>query len=504
METELDDLRQRVRELETRAEFAARLDQTLETLWRERTPLLRALDTLMPMLAEQTGGTQVAVHTLDEDLAWRDFHFGPRAEPQHRLRRALDVAGESLGHVELGFAERLDPEAARQSDQLLQGWCEAVDNYLASIALFRLKHQLLQRTSEALKDPILDRGIEKALAVLGEALDLEQIFVVFRHEDEDLSLRYRLLRPERSAISQEKLEALLSAHPHDLLEGRAAPILSQLGLGAHSAAELRSGVGDQRAVGRIHASSPRGELNRFERDLLESFADFLLQRVVDFNREWKHLSLCFPKPTVARLLSQPGYRERYLAAGEHDIAIMYADISGFTRISEQILKDPALIGKLIHVWSDHVVELIWNAGGVFDKMVGDCVIALFGPPFYEDAGVELCRRALEVAEATRDYTRTLNHSELFPQLSGVQPPVGVAIGLNFCPAYVGHFGPNDGYTAFSAGMNNTARLQGLAARDEIAATEAFIHMLGEPERFGEPRATKVKNVAEPLEYRLSR
>lgn len=502
VQDELENLRARVRELETSAELAARLDETLEALWRARTPLEGALGALMPILAAHAEATWVGVHTLDEELEFRDFAWGSRTEGGGSLREALDVAGEPLGHVELGFAGPLGPLEAPRRARLLHVFCEAVDNYLASIAQSRWKHRLGQRTAEALKDPLLDRGIERALEVLGESLALDQILVVFQHDDEEQGLRHRLLRPARGEYAPEELERLLASRRRDFLDGRVRDLLPRLGLEAPFETALRSGLGTDPAVGRIYAQSPRGELNRFERDLVESFADFLLQRVVDFNREWKHLSLCFPRPTVARLLGQPGYRERFLAAGEHEIAIMYADISGFTRISEQVLKDPALIGKLIHVWSDQVVDLIWNAGGVFDKMVGDCVIALFGPPFYEDAPAELCRRALEVAEATRRLTERLNRSELFPALHGLEPPVGVAIGLNHCPAYVGHFGPNDGYTAFSAGMNNTARLQGLATRDQIACTEAFVRVLGEPERFGEPLAARVKNVAEALEYRL--
>jgi class 3 adenylate cyclase len=502
MSTELETLRARVGELETWAALSSAADAALERLWRDRTSLRGALENMMPILAHHTGAARVEVHTLDEDLEWRDFSWGNTTALETQLEETLDVAGVDLGKVSLGFERALlEPEATRQRE-LLHAWIEVVDNYLASIALFRLKHQLIQETSEALKDPILDRGIERALAVLGCALELEQVLVLFRQEDEELGLRYQLLRPERCALARDEIERLLGARRRDLLGAGAPDLMPSLGFTVYTAAELRSGLGREPTVGRIYASSARGELNRFERDFLESFAAFLLQRVVDFNREWKHLSLCFPKATVSRLLAQPGYRERFLSAGEHNIAILYADISGFTRISEQVLKDPALIGRLIHLWSDHVVDRIWEVGGVFDKMVGDCVIALFGPPFYEESPAELCQRALQVAEATRLYTRTLNESELFPQLRGVTPPVGVAIGLNFCPAYVGHFGPNDGYTAFSAGMNNTARLQGLATRDEIAATEVFISTLGTPEPFGEPRSAKVKNVADALQYRV--
>ena len=69
------------------------------------------------------------------------------------------------------------------------------------------------------------------------------------------------------------------------------------------------------------------------------------------------------------------------------------------------------------------------------------------------------------------------------------------------PASVGFFGPNDDYTAFSSGMNNTARLQGVAGAGEILCMERFVGVLGETGRFSDPRHAEVKNVAEPLPYR---
>ena len=55
----------------------------------------------------------------------------------------------------------------------------------------------------------------------------------------------------------------------------------------------------------------------------------------------------------------------------------------------------AQIGALVNTWSARVVDIIWETGGVFDKMVGDCVIALFGPPFYDQPESERARRAIE-------------------------------------------------------------------------------------------------------------
>jgi class 3 adenylate cyclase len=264
---------------------------------------------------------------------------------------------------------------------------------------------------------------------------------------------------------------------------------------------LIGGLRQGTVVGRVIISRGESAFNTFDRDLLGRFADHLRQRVVDFNREWKHLSLCFPPPVVQRLLAEEGYIERFLRPREKSVAIMFCDISGFTRLSEQLLREPALIGRLIDVWSATAVEIIWETGGVFDKLVGDCVIGLWGPPFHEMDAPNACRGAALAARRIHDFTHRLVELDELPQLRQLERPPGVSTGLNYCPLYVGLFGPNEDYTGFSSGMNNTARLQGVARRDEILCLAPFVEAHGDLELFGPPQEARVKNVEHPLVYR---
>ena len=135
-------------------------------------------------------------------------------------------------------------------------------------------------------------------------------------------------------------------------------------------------------------------------------------------------------------------------------------------------------------------------------MIGDCVIGLFGPPFFEDEPAKRCANALDAAVAISELTRALTEDPLLKvELERLGEPLDVATGLNWCPVSVGFFGPNDDYTAFSSGMNNTARLQGIAEGGEILCMQELVDALGAPERFGEARSANVKNVAEPLVFR---
>ncbi len=75
--------------------------------------------------------------------------------------------------------------------------------------------------------------------------------------------------------------------------------------------------------------------------------------------------------------------------------------------------------------------------------------------------------------------------------------------MHLAPLFVGTFGPNQNFTGFSSGMNNTARLQSTAKRDEILVMAEAIEQL--PPRhefqFGEERSAQVKNVAQPIRFR---
>jgi class 3 adenylate cyclase len=166
-----------------------------------------------------------------------------------------------------------------------------------------------------------------------------------------------------------------------------------------------------------------------------------------------------------------------------------------------VLKTPSAVAELVEDWSKDAVDLVWEHGGVFDKMVGDCIIALFGPPFYDHAPGERLAAALRWAVDIREMTRAFSQRKGFEVLR--EEGLGVTIGVHLAPLFVGTFGPNRNFTGFSSGMNNTARLQSTAKRDEILVMADSITQLpeGHKFRFSEELNATVKNVAAPLRFR---
>ena len=513
------------------------IDGALEEAILHKWPVARTMDAILEPARQRLHAQAILVRTFDEQQQRVDFAspatqrfegldldaLTEQIAQEGSLMRALEPGRWLLGYrldvtdVYLGSVI-LIIHAAQEGD-LEQGqpqrhmrglhlWSEQVDNYLAAISDSRRKHQALQALSDALRSPILDEGLNRALRLLRHDVPYEDLALAICYEEhlERSAVNYRVIARQRWLSSTGgSSEALDRGLVLDFVRGQEAALIERVGLAPRRVSVPIFAADGVRAVGRVSVGLPEHQsLSPYAMDILDRFSDYIRLRVVDFNKEWKRLSHNFPQEVVRRLLQEERYFSRYLSPREREVAILFCDLSGFTRISEQVLREPALIGKLIDTWGNQVVELIWQEGGVFDKMVGDCIIGLWGPPFFELTSAQAAAQALRAACLIRDYTKTLKAHPELPQLAAMQGPVGVATGLNLCPLFVGTFGPDENYTGFSSGMNNTARLQSLASCDQILCMEPFARALapGSPwaASLGQLRAAHVKNVAEPLRF----
>lgn len=522
----------RLKLLEEERALAARIDDVLEEALRERLPLEAYVGRLLEILAGAATVDAVILRTIDENLEIASFTWPPetkafrcaieevaevtaRREPFDRrdggmsmVAEHLDVAGELFGLVALQAERTLADAELERVRALMHVFAETVDNQLAFISMFRKKSLVARELGNALVDPVLDRGIDEALVVLRRSVLFDDLLLVVRdeHAAHGARLTYRIIQGgvlthEADVTGELTIDDFIKRHAAAMVQGDSRALLAKLGITRFREESLIQGVRDKRVLGKLVVTSRRGELSTFDRDVLERFCDILRQRLIDHAREWNHLALSFPRSVVERLLNSEGYDHALLSPREREVAILYADISGFSRISEQVLREPAKIAKLVDTWSQRAVEVIFDQGGVFDKMVGDCIIALFGPPFFEQGAGEACEKAIVAAARIRELTRELGDGRDLPELAGLSPPIGVASGVHFGRVFVGRVGPDENYTAFGSVMNNAARLQGLATRDQILCMSSVVDLVGGKERFGEERSANVKNVAEVLRYR---
>lgn len=149
------------------------------------------------------------------------------------------------------------------------------------------------------------------------------------------------------------------------------------------------------------------------------------------------------------------YRRQPQAHGrERYIAVLFADIRGFTSISEGKL--PYDVVFLLNRYFRATGQAIEAAGGRLDKFIGDGVMAIFGLTNEPQAA---CRQALDAARRMALALDDLNEA-----LSGdLDLPLRIGIGLHAGPAIVGEMGYERAaqITAIGDTVNTASRLESL-------------------------------------------
>ncbi|MFX4220573.1 MAG: adenylate/guanylate cyclase domain-containing protein [Thalassobaculum sp.] len=144
----------------------------------------------------------------------------------------------------------------------------------------------------------------------------------------------------------------------------------------------------------------------------------------------------------------------YLQGRELEVTVLFADIRGFTTLSESRL--PYDVVFILNRYFAEMGAAIEGAGGRIDKFIGDGIMALFGVDGDPEAG------ARQAVVAARDMARRL--IDLNESLAGDLPaPLRIGIGLHIGPAIVGEmgYGKVRGVTAVGDTVNTASRLEAL-------------------------------------------
>ncbi len=159
---------------------------------------------------------------------------------------------------------------------------------------------------------------------------------------------------------------------------------------------------------------------------------------------------------LERVLAQQGAET--VAGGRHEMTVLFADLVGFTGLSERLT--PLLMVTLLNRHFGLQALAVQEHHGVVDKFVGDSIMAFWGPPFVkpEEHAVLACRSALAQLVAVDNLRREL------PDITGLRrdlPAVDVCIGICTGEVVVGNIGSENtrSYTVIGDTVNITARLE---------------------------------------------
>ena len=164
-----------------------------------------------------------------------------------------------------------------------------------------------------------------------------------------------------------------------------------------------------------------------------------------------NLSWYFFPNAVEQLSATPGDLD---VARSLNVAILFVDVIGFTKISEDLPPDRMI--AQVRDFHGRMVEQVFEYGGTVDKFMGDCVMATFGTPV---SGPSDATDDLRCSVATLDEVREWNASRRAAGLNDV----GVGVGLHYGEVVVGYVGAERRLEFIVMGdpVNVTSRLERL-------------------------------------------
>ena len=192
----------------------------------------------------------------------------------------------------------------------------------------------------------------------------------------------------------------------------------------------------------------------------------------------------FKNPKDARFCNQCG-AQLHVVTRRRDrgqrrrVAVLFADISGFTPLSETL--DPEDVRDLIDACLQRLAGVIYKYEGYIDKFIGDCIMALFGAPVAHE--VDPLRSVISALELQQEIKEFNKEKKLDFFLS---------IGINYGLVATGDLGRPGEYTVMGDVVNLAQRLQYAAPKGRIYTSESVYKHSSEEITFKKLKRIKVK------------
>lgn len=201
---------------------------------------------------------------------------------------------------------------------------------------------------------------------------------------------------------------------------------------------------------RLRAKQAADELRAARNQLLNTFERYVAPAVVE------------------QLLQDP--RRVELGGEVHEVTALFADLVGFTTISEHV--DPRELISVLNGYLSIIGDAVIENYGTLDKFLGDGLMAVFNVPLPQpDHALRAVTAALRAQQNVQEYQQTLP-----PELRS-----RFRIGIHSGDAIVGNVGTTRlrNYTAIGDTINTAARLEQSAESGQILISEATYQRIAE-------------------------
>jgi len=196
-------------------------------------------------------------------------------------------------------------------------------------------------------------------------------------------------------------------------------------------------------------------------------------------------------PDVIDSMAQSGDFTQHLSGDKRNIACLFIDVRGFTKMSEELT--PEQVVTVLNKYLGMVTEQVFKNHGTLDKYIGDAVMAVYNAPMdlenYVTCAVQTGLDILEAGKKVQEEVRQL-----------VNKDINYGIGINVGDAIIGNIGCDFrmDYTAIGDTVNTAARLESNAAGGQILISQAVYEYIKDQYECNYIGGMRFKNKAEDV------
>ncbi|UCD89177.1 MAG: response regulator [Desulfobacterales bacterium] len=175
-----------------------------------------------------------------------------------------------------------------------------------------------------------------------------------------------------------------------------------------------------------------------------------------------------------------------------EVSILFADIRGFTKMSQQI-RPHEIATFLNNEYFTPMGEIAYGHNGTVDKHIGDSIMVVFGSPVaQEDDTIQAVKAGIAMQKQAKAIDKTLGRK------NGLRLKIG--IGISTGQVFSGILGSLriKEFTSIGMPVNIAARLQGLAKAGEVLISDVTHQKIGEGLDVEALPPVVVKGVSEPI------
>ncbi len=193
----------------------------------------------------------------------------------------------------------------------------------------------------------------------------------------------------------------------------------------------------------------------------------------------------FHSPQVIEMILKGGEEtiDDIMESKELIATILFADIVGFTRLSETM--PPREINIILNRYFSSMTDIVFSHGGTLDKYIGDGLMAVFGAPMEkEDDAERAVRTALDIRRQLTAMMKTTRADRRFD----------IRVGLNTGRVVAGNIGSPKRmeYTVIGDPVNVASRLESIAKPNQIIIGEETFGLVKNKFKIQEIGMRKVK------------